>query len=583
MTPVIRRHLRPLKLGKRSKKFFVFDTETGIVDKDTGKITYTLSARPEHVLFGVIYGDNGYKKVLFSADELRKEFLKKKYKGSIIYAHNAEYDLSATFGNIYELDPDAIFNGKFIYCTNGNVKFADSYNLLPASVEKIGEMLKFPKLTLGVNYESHVTTMDRDIQYCIRDCEIVYKALTQLFTGLEPSFTIGSLSLKLFRKDYLKRTIKVNELSDRFFDALYGGRTEAFYIGKVRANVYDINSAYPYAMRELRFPDPSKLRYASFRQYANFLHDTRYEGMITATVIVPQCYIPPLPFRTADKLLFPVGTFTGSWTLFEFRHALKVYPDIRILNIHELIYAPAIESPFRDFVNDKYNQRENSTNESERYFLKLFLNNLFGKTIQRSTENYHFCKSEKEAVQFMRERKLKLVELITVSGGFFVRWKSDKLFAHTIACFGAYITSYVRCMLLDAMLIEPHEVVYCDTDSIFTTASYDWNDTKLGGWKRENKTVKRIRALKDYVFVDVDGTEKQMLKGVPKKKAVQLDAEANVFVFKRMIKTRESLRRSDNLPPGTFIEQTKFLTGDYKKREVLSNGKTKPFKLNHLH
>jgi hypothetical protein len=69
-----------------------------------------------------------------------------------------------------------------------------------------------------------------------------------------------------------------------------------------------------------------------------------------------------------------------------------------------------------------------------------------------------------------------------------------------------------------------------------------------------------------------------MLKGV-KKDATQLDEEANVFKTKRMVKTRESFRRVDNLPPGTFIEQLKVLTGDYSKRHILKDGFTKPFKL----
>jgi len=44
-----------------------------------------------------------------------------------------------------------------------------------------------------------------------------------------------------------------------------------------------------------------------------------------------------------------------------------------------------------------------------------------------------------------------------------------------------------------------------------------------------------------------------------------------------MIRTRESFRRKDMLPPGTFVEQLKLLTGDYSKRQVFKDGTTKPF------
>lgn len=229
-----RRYLRPLTFGKKSKKFYVFDTETGISHKG-GKIEYILSARPEHLIFGVVYGPDGYYKVLSTPKEFKSEFKKKQYKNKIVYAHNAEYDLSAVYGNIYELDREAIFNGKFISCSNGVCRFADSYNLLPTSVKKLGELLGLNKAQLGdANLVSHTKNLQNDINYCFRDCEIVYKSLEKIFEDVEPCYTIGSLALKIFRNKYLTKTIKINDHSDLFFNALYGGRTEAFRIGKVK-------------------------------------------------------------------------------------------------------------------------------------------------------------------------------------------------------------------------------------------------------------------------------------------------------------------------------------------------------------
>ncbi len=223
-----RRYLRPLKFGRNSKKFFVFDVETGITDKK-GNIEYILSARPEHLIFGVVYGEN-YIKVIDNVDEFKKEFKKRMYKNKIIYAHNAEYDLSCIFGNIYTVDRGAIFNGKFICASNTNARFADSFNLLPTSVKDLGEKLGIPKGKLGSNLKSSWKNIKEDIAYCVRDCEIVYKSLKKLFDNTEPSYTIGSLALKIFRNKYLKSSVKINEHSDKFFAATYGGRTEAFQV-----------------------------------------------------------------------------------------------------------------------------------------------------------------------------------------------------------------------------------------------------------------------------------------------------------------------------------------------------------------
>lgn len=595
-----RRYLRPIKFGKRSKEFYVFDVETAIAPKDgNGDIEYILSARPEHLLFGCIVGPKGYRKLLWSADAFKQEFKKRRYKNKIVYAHNAEYDLSAVFGNIYHADPAAIFNGKFISCTINNTRFGDSYNLLPTSVKKLGSLIGLEKQELGKNLRSNIKTIQKDIDYCFRDCDIVYKSLEKLFADAEPSFTIGSLSLKIYRANFLKETFKVNTLSDHFFDALYGGRTEAFKIGDVDANVYDRNSAYPCALKTLRFPDPARLRYAPNKEWQKYVlyemmwcHDPNqpgqyatftYEGMIDATVCIPESVnIPCLPYRTDTKLLFPVGTFRGSWTLNEFRYAY-CHGLIAVKKVHRLIISESIPTPFDKYIDYYYTLRTKTNDKFEKYYYKLFMNNLYGKLIQRAREEWRFCKDLDEAKEFMRSRKLKHVELVDVNGGLFLKYDVDKIFSHTVACWGAYVTADARIALHKRIMQHPDKVVYCDTDSEFVEADFNEDSDQLGGWKKENKKIVKIRALKDYVAIEENPETneletKQYLKGV-KKDAKQLDPEANVFKIKRMIKTRESFRRVDNLPPGTFIEQIKVMTGDYSKRTILKDGSTKPFKL----
>ncbi len=574
-------YLRPKKLGKYSKDFFVFDVETGIKYPD-GRIEYMLSARPEHFIFAVVYGKNGYK-VFHSLKELQKEFKRKEYKRKTVYAHNAEYDLSCTFGNIYHLDPDAIFNGKFVCATNGICMFADSYNILPTSVKKLGKLLGLEKMELGKNLQSFRYLMDDvDIPYCVRDCEIVYRSLQKVFEDTEPSFTIGSLSLKLFRKKYLRHTIKVNrKLADQFFSAYYGGRTEAFYIGECNAEVYDINSAYPWAMLNGNFINPSTLKNINPEIYnaGNYaLFDDNMHGMIDATVHVhPDEYLPVLPVRMDGKLLFPCGTFRGQWMLSEFRYALQKSMTT-VKNIHNLIIAETVETPFKNFVQDIYNMRQKTNDEFERYYFKLFLNNLYGKFAQRTKDKYKFFNNEHDAIKFISAENLFRAELIKVIGGYFCRYDKEKFYAHTIAPWAAEITAQVRIKLHTQIQKYEDRILYCDTDSIFLSGiNTVKNSSELGGWKKENKTITNIRALKDYIYFEDDKDELlQMLKGV-KKDAIPFDEYGNVFKYKRMIKTRESFVRKDNLPPGTFIEQVKFISGDYKKRQILKGGKTKPF------
>lgn len=346
------------------------------------------------------------------------------------------------------------------------------------------------------------------------------------------------------------------------------------------AFVYDINSAYPWAMLENLFPNPAKLRYIQHGiNVDNILNS--YEGMITATVTVSDKeQLPVLPYRMDNRLIFPCGTFTGSWVIPEFNYALK-HSQTEIVKVHNATYATAIESPFKPFITEYWTKRSNTKDEFEKYYFKLFMNNLYGKLIQRAREEFRFCTSIREAKEFMRNKKIRKAEMIDVQGGFFLRYDTHKIFNHTIACWGTYVTAYVRMHLHKEMLKHGIDLVYCDTDSIFSKKYIKKSDLKLGGWKIEDKKVTKIRALKDYVYTYFDEklnkeVEAQMLKGV-RKNWKQLDSEANVFQGQRMIRTRESFRRVDNLPPGTFVTQIKTLTGDYLKRTVLRDGSTKPF------
>lgn len=569
--------LRPLtNKPNKSTDFFVFDSETGIEDEH-GNIEYKLSARPESYIFGVIYGKD-FCKVLPTVEAARKEFLKTRYKNKIIYAHNAEYDFTCVYGDIYKLDDEAIFNGKFICATNGNCTFADSYNLLQTSVQVLGEMLGIPKGKLGSNLKSHRNIIAADIQYCIRDCKIVYDALTEIFAGYEPKLTIGSLALNIFRRDFQTEPIKVNPLSHEFFKAYYGGRTEAFYIGKCAAQVYDINSAYPYAMRTIKFPNPLTLREARPHEYDEVIKNKNLEGMITAKVRYNNTHIPALPVRDEEKLIFPVGEIIGAWCLNEFRYVCAVH-DIEILEIGKIIYSEAIETPFREFVDYYYNERAKTSNAFKKYYFKLFLNNLYGKLVQRVAYSHKYVEHEKDIPRVMKKLKITSCEIEETQRGFFLKYKRQKVSftRHTVACWGAYITAEVRITLHKFMNIAPEKILYSDTDSVFVKKEFappkKYLGAELGKWKLEEKIITRIYAPKDYEYKDFDQTEKRKIKGV-KKSAKQI--AYNEFEFTRMIKTKESYRRKDKTPPGTFVTATKELKRDYTKRNVDENGETAP-------
>ena len=131
-------------ISKIKYNFYVFDTETTC-----------LEPQPKNFVFGVIYGYNRIK-VLYSVEEFIEEFSNSKYKNKHMFAHNAEFDLLSIFGNVFlKIDSAAIFNGKFIAAKYKDLTFADSMNIYPASVEKLGNIIG-QEIFVYLHFLSHV-------------------------------------------------------------------------------------------------------------------------------------------------------------------------------------------------------------------------------------------------------------------------------------------------------------------------------------------------------------------------------------------------------------------------------------------
>lgn len=560
------------------KKFFVFDTETA-----------GLRGRPDAFVFGVVRGYM-YTRVIYSVEEFIEEFEKPMYNKKYVFAHNAEYDLSVLYGNIYKMDNKAIFNGKFISATNGNCLFADSLNIFPASVEKIGDLMGFPKLKIHRKFKEgakNIKVTKKDIEYCIRDCDVVIKGLTEIFDKVGAvKITLAGLSLDFFRRSYLDFHIDFNEkLSNNFFNSYFGGRTEAFKLGDMKAVAYDINSMYPFAMLNCIFPNPKYLKELKKMPdkdlfIRHFLG--RYEGVAELKVNHKENYFGFLPIRKDGKLIFPVGIFSGWWNFNEIRLALK-YGMIEILEIKNITYSRKMESPFKKFVDALYTDRKNSGNELERLILKLLLNSLYGKFGQRKKSEHVYIEDIRKDYPiidyykaqgtllkikpFNSERFDMFLEVLNLS--------QEKIY-NSIPVFSSYITSYARGMLLENLeYYKNFDPVYCDTDSIFLEYNPEIpHSDELGGWKLEEKIITNIRGLKNYSYI-ADGKIIDKIKGIPKKAK---KVGENKYVYENLIKTREALAR--NIEPGILTKREKILSHRYDKRIILKNLDTLPLKLN---
>ena len=585
--------------SKLNTDFYVFDVETAHKKSD-GYYYWCLRARPENFVFGIIYG-HGYKKVIKSVHEFKKVLLEKRFEGRKVFAHNAQYDLNTIYGNIYELDKEAIFNNKFISATNGNCTFADSMNIFVGlSVEKIGKMTGLHKGKLGgQGYRSKGITR-KDIDYCIKDCEIVWNALFSAFEFAgEIRITQAALSLQYYRRFHQPYNIDFNECSKHFFNSYYGGRTEVFKMGKTYSTVIDVNSMYPFHLRNSIFPNPRTLKkeidlsLSKFNKYLDW-----FEGYADCTVTHAKTWLGYLPYRKNDKLIFPVGTFRGSWNFPELRYAVET-GIVEVVKVHSIVYGQPMQSPFVSFVDTLNEMKINallSGNLWEADRAKRFSNSLYGKFGQRIDEKSIYIsdiQKEFDKVQYYQRNKLfkKLVPFNSTRNDYFLVINNKKnITNHSIPCFASYVTSYGRLQLLKKLIeMKDKNVVYCDTDSIFFEINNNiQSEHDLGGWKIENKIVTEIKGLKNYKYMD-GLTEIWRVKGVPvnkgrKVKIFEGDKEHifdaveqmndNTFRYFNLIKSKEGLRRG--LETGILTARIKKISGVYDKRTTLKHGKTEP-------
>lgn len=351
---------------KLLKKFFVFDCET-----------FSREARPEGFAFCCMYGYN-YRKVFHTIEDFQEEIFSGAFKNKYIFCHFAEFDLNVIFGNIKKhLDPSAVFNGsRFIIANREKVLFADSLNIYQSSVKEIGRILGIEKLEMDSRFGQgeRFEYSEKEIEYCFRDCEVVWHALEKLFSMVQSVRpTLASLSMLYYRRFYMPFSFAYNKMSIRFFESYYGGRVEAFKIGKTFSLKYDINSMYPYVMTYAKFPNPKFVKQSYAKTVKSFLHDLKYyEGQANITVNHKKVNYGFLPVKKDGKLMFPTGKFSGTWCFPEIRFALK-HKVIEILKVNEVLISCPMESPFKKFAFELYEKRLKAEG-IEKTNLKLILN-----------------------------------------------------------------------------------------------------------------------------------------------------------------------------------------------------------------
>lgn len=226
--------------------------------------------------------------------------------------------------------------------------------------------------------------------YCITDC-ILTKRLAEKWIELFHS-AFEFYPNRWISSGYLAEKVLINneidipkfntvpyKIQELAFRCYFGGRFEMLKRGFIgTAYIYDINSAYPYALT--RIPNLSKGKWIKRKS----IHPDSKLGFFRIKADIPDLkQIPPFPFRTNNMLIFPSGKFQTYCTLPE----LLACDDSSMYEILESFqFIPSSEEyPYRNFITEMYKKRLKLKQDGSPLQLpiKLILNSIYGKTGQR--------------------------------------------------------------------------------------------------------------------------------------------------------------------------------------------------------
>ena len=462
------------------------------------------------------------------------------------------------------------------------IVLADTFSIFPFSLKRIGEFAGLSKLSMPEWNESD----DTWFKYCERDVAVLAAALQKYFMFIRDNdlgnfaITLPGQAFNAYRHRFMKEKIYIHNIDpviDAEIASYYGGRTEAWYIGRVPEKLYylDINSMYPYVMREYEYPiqyigtwpNPTLRELKKLcKKYAVIAH------------LEIETKEPILPYR-GDKVIFPIGHFTGWYATPEVLLALE--KDSVNLCDKVFVYRKALI--FADYVDFFYRIKNESkqNNDKATYVMsKLFLNSLYGKFGQRTAEMIEANPNEisdDEVNENMVSTASGDVEYIRFAGKVYKKERREPSFNSFIAI-AAHVTSYARVHLYRHIeLAEPQNVYYMDTDSLFVNQKGFKNltsridNSKLGYMKveKESRNV-AILGAKSYIWND-----ERKIKGIPYSST---EIAPGAYQYLEFMKFKTKLRKG---LLNNQIVQTKVrtLSGIYDKGKVTDTGRVIPLEV----
>lgn len=405
-------------------------------------------------------------------------------QNAIVYAHNGgRFDWHYILPFVPAFTDFLVINGRIVKFKFGKAELRDSFSILPVA------LAEYQKTQIDYSWfeprerKKHIADI---MAYLQDDCIFLYELVTQFIEKYGQAVTLASAAFKQFssiqpfERDLV--TTGRNKLLHEFVSPFYyGGRTQAFETGifKGKFHVWDINSAYPFAMSQ-EHPAGTEYTVRGPDCIAKVSPQTFYNVDATS--------FGAFPLRDGIKLKFPVGerhiyNVTG-WELLAGMETqtVKIHDIIKRIAFHETVN-------FSDYVTHFWNLKKAAKRGTPEYiYAKLFLNSLYGKLAANPERYNKYMSVPADCVLAAERDEWSFVGYLPSEDALVSKPLPEPARHYYNMASAASITGFVRAVLwrqICSLRAQGHRVLYCDTDSLLTDGFVSHPGSDLGQWKLE--------------------------------------------------------------------------------------------------
>lgn len=479
----------------------------------------------------------------------------------IIYVHNLSYEFQFLQNISENWKIFARDVHKVMYCVAeefSNIEFRCSYFLTRLSLPNWSKQLPVKKLNT-LDYDAKLRTpktvlTTKEMEYCEHDCLVVYEGIKEYRERYEHIERIPLTQTGEVRRILRERVCKNKSLQKHLVELipdvfLYRQLKVTFAGGYTHANFtlanrvitcenctgkhYDFASSYPYVMLSEKFPMTRFVDCLFDRDYEHYCYLLRIRikklDAITYNhyISTSKCFVTSVDV-TDEKLDLVNGLVADNGRVISNldKDGSRIKFDMFITEQDLTIIEETYDVEY-DVIDCKKSRKQYLPIEIISYILELYKNKTELKDIDEQAALYTVSKQFVNSIFGMCVTDLVVDDVEFCNHTWLTHKKQfvnvsseleDLMLKNHNRTFlyyawGVWISAYARrnlwtCLLKGDDGADINEIIYCDTDSIFSRKDIDFSDYN-------NMCVQKLQAMCDYYNIDFNLTRPLDKHGVP--------------------------------------------------------------------